>query len=1021
MMLSIMVVGAGAVFADQSDIDSKHQEAVDMCAALNIITGFENGKFMPNDNVTREQMAKMICILDNGGKEPQLSTGNTFTDVPADRWSNKYIEACASRGVVVGVGGGKFAPAGKVTATQAAKMLLVELGYDDDLQQYSGSDWATKVNVDATKKGYYEDLEDIDVNAPLTREHAAQMVWNALQAKEVEYTYTLVTNPDGSITSKVTVGDMTKGDGAVSLMYDKYGAYVDEGTMTKFSYSSKDDEWTYVINNVSYVLAADVTDLLGQNVKVVIEDADVIITDGHYVVRSASSYDAYGIFAEDSVVLFSGVVGDLPSLGNSDTDFKFDGAKYKLNPANVSAVPVYYFHADTDYNVYPTVTVGTGASATTAIQAARYLSDLAGKVGDTTTNITKYDAYNFNAIDKDGDGKIDFVMVYPFAVAEVTYSNGTDIKLSAVTDSGNQALITDGVVTIPSGKIALEDVDAYDNLDEDDYVVFVPDKNTANDTATLTKIDLANGKVSVKDGSKLTIDGTVYTKDASFTETVNAGSNLKDIVAYNNYIFAADVSANFDVTDYAVVIGYEHGAYGDTAKLLFSDGSKKVVDLDTDVSTAPATGTAANGTTDVVIGYLYTFDTNKDGEYQLTKATDAGTGFDYALGNGTQANHANSVTGNVVVQKLNNSTPAKAGYINGYKVADDAVIFVQYNQKVSGTNVTYSYKEISGATMKTMKLADFTSAGFYVLATKDSSSGVGEVNLAYVTANTADIKSVDSNYGYILGIVEAQNEDNQDIYQVNMMTKDAPEGTQINTVKLTSTLRNKLAAGMDVGVAVEYTLDEDGNIDGVEQALPAMNAVITGKDADALWLSGTRTELDDDAIFLIVDASEPEAIKVGTVDDVKVAKDNDGLNGLDANAYVIKNDSGDIALVVYDADNGDSASTVAVTVTGGDIFKPEYPTSVSTKSGTTFDLVLPAVASGGFTAAQAGTYRITVTGATVTDADYSPAMAVREVEEGSVYEIFPDTNRAFGEKTFTIGNITGPVTITIEKQTTPTT
>ena len=70
MMLSIMVVGAGAAFADQSDIDTKHTEAVDMCVALNIITGFENGKFMPNDNVTREQMAKMICVLDNGGKDP---------------------------------------------------------------------------------------------------------------------------------------------------------------------------------------------------------------------------------------------------------------------------------------------------------------------------------------------------------------------------------------------------------------------------------------------------------------------------------------------------------------------------------------------------------------------------------------------------------------------------------------------------------------------------------------------------------------------------------------------------------------------------------------------------------------------------------------------------------------------------------------------------------------------------------------------------------------------------------------
>ena len=45
MMLSIMVVGAGAVFADQKDIDTKHQEAVDACASLNIITGFANGVY----------------------------------------------------------------------------------------------------------------------------------------------------------------------------------------------------------------------------------------------------------------------------------------------------------------------------------------------------------------------------------------------------------------------------------------------------------------------------------------------------------------------------------------------------------------------------------------------------------------------------------------------------------------------------------------------------------------------------------------------------------------------------------------------------------------------------------------------------------------------------------------------------------------------------------------------------------------------------------------------------------------
>ena len=58
----------------------------------------------------------------------------------------------------------------------------------------------------ATQKGLYEGLENMDVSAALTRDNAAQMIWNALQAVEVEYTYTLVTE-NGQLVSKVVVQD----------------------------------------------------------------------------------------------------------------------------------------------------------------------------------------------------------------------------------------------------------------------------------------------------------------------------------------------------------------------------------------------------------------------------------------------------------------------------------------------------------------------------------------------------------------------------------------------------------------------------------------------------------------------------------------------------------------------------------------------------------------------------------------------------------------------------------------------
>ena len=80
MLLSVMVVGAGAAFTDQESIGNT--EAVDACVALNIIGGYEDGSFRPTGNVTRAEMCKMICVALNGGKEPSMGSNliNTFND-----------------------------------------------------------------------------------------------------------------------------------------------------------------------------------------------------------------------------------------------------------------------------------------------------------------------------------------------------------------------------------------------------------------------------------------------------------------------------------------------------------------------------------------------------------------------------------------------------------------------------------------------------------------------------------------------------------------------------------------------------------------------------------------------------------------------------------------------------------------------------------------------------------------------------------------------------------------------------
>ena len=149
MLVGMMAIGASAVdFTDGEDI--VHTEAVNTMAALNIINGKDDGSFDPKATVTRAEMAKMITVALNGGVDPVLGTQTTpkFSDI-GGHWAQKYIEYCANLGIINGRGDGTFEPNGIVTGTEAAKMILVAMGYDSTIFKFTGADWATNVNVEA--------------------------------------------------------------------------------------------------------------------------------------------------------------------------------------------------------------------------------------------------------------------------------------------------------------------------------------------------------------------------------------------------------------------------------------------------------------------------------------------------------------------------------------------------------------------------------------------------------------------------------------------------------------------------------------------------------------------------------------------------------------------------------------------------------------------------------------------------------------------------------------------------------
>ena len=223
MLIGMMVVGASAAnYDDFSDKDKiVNKEAVSTLVELGVIAGKDDGTYDPTGIVTRAEMAKMICVVLNGGKDPSLGdvTKYSYTDT-VGHWAAPYIEYCAIRSIVAGKGDGTFAPNETVTGSQAAKMLLVAAGYQSAIEGFTGANWEANTNVRANAVGLYDGL-DINPSQGLTRDSAAQMVYNILDVEQVTYKYTLVANGDGTFTS-VTEIDKTADNKTV--LEDKFGA-----------------------------------------------------------------------------------------------------------------------------------------------------------------------------------------------------------------------------------------------------------------------------------------------------------------------------------------------------------------------------------------------------------------------------------------------------------------------------------------------------------------------------------------------------------------------------------------------------------------------------------------------------------------------------------------------------------------------------------------------------------------------------------------------------------------------------
>ena len=208
MSLSLVTIANASDFTDADDIT--YEEAADVMSTIGVIEGYEDGSFDPDGTLVREEATKLVTFMLLGDNANNLGIErSSFNDVAMTRWSAPAIEYCVSLGIIDGAGDGNFSPRGQLTAVAFAKVLLTALGYDADTEGLVGATWSVNTAALAMEVGLDNGIEDLSWNAALTREEAAQMALNAIQAPLVAY--------EGGVT--VVVGDTPVSFGSGDAYY----------------------------------------------------------------------------------------------------------------------------------------------------------------------------------------------------------------------------------------------------------------------------------------------------------------------------------------------------------------------------------------------------------------------------------------------------------------------------------------------------------------------------------------------------------------------------------------------------------------------------------------------------------------------------------------------------------------------------------------------------------------------------------------------------------------------------------
>ena len=695
----------------------------------------------------------------------------------------------------------------------------------------------------------------MDSNAAITRDNAARMVWNALQAYEVEYKTNLVADKDGKLSTQVTVSDKVDGNfKKITLLRDKYDAWTDIGTLTAvksnvitLTMNSSDKAASDLVNEgKDYVdfskVDKDYSALIGQKVKVLF--------------KNGKTNDVIGVYATSDNTIYKTLMNNVELDGQK---IKFDGKSYSIDEVTTNGKNI------------KVITDGSKV-VNTAIDPT---------FKDTATNKVSMNEVTF--IDSDDNGKIDTAIITTKKSAKVTYVSSTEI------------------VAGETYKFADENISK--DLAKDDYAVI--SENLYKDCKDIVKAEVLNTKLTgyrVKSGYvQYQMDGKWYNKETQDTN-VATGDTVKAYV-YNGVVLNLDTDEGDGAipTNIAIVVGLSQDndtLNGDQAKIRYFNGDIKTVTISSDSSLDKS---------DLALGSAYKVTTSgSDMKFEALKNIKY-NGFAFA-GNGKNASTSSSDTNTINGIKVDDSAVIILYSANG---SSKKITGKQYNAlgdsvgQNSGSAVfTKETNGLKRVRLASVKVADTSVSGessdnyaYIVSDAVENENGktaitiwTGTENKDVVVDTSYDSEDNEYTKGTLIGYstIDEQNIINDvkvfgDIQAASDVTGSSTSmntttlykgSNQADVAKYIAVNNGKLNVTSDTTVLLVNSDADNDNEIGLKYTygdnLPKASENGDGYLINAMWVMDEAGNDDKDIAVLVIDATG--AFKGYKMDDVKAAE-----------------------------------------------------------------------------------------------------------------------------------------------------